>query len=84
MGDLPIKYWRGDSGGVWVKGAEKLSYPYYSEALKVNTSECAKVACRNCPIHCDRWVLSMNPRNMPWKGLDRNTKPWACWVPVIW
>ena len=56
LGDLPIKYWRGDSGGVWVKQAEKLSYPYYSEALNVDLAKCAKIACRNCPIHCHRYM----------------------------
>ncbi|KQC02876.1 MAG: hypothetical protein APR54_09990 [Candidatus Cloacimonas sp. SDB] len=56
LGDLPIKYWKGDAGGVWVKEAEKLSYPYYSEELNVDLAECAKIACRNCPIHCHRYV----------------------------
>ena len=69
MGDLPIKYWRGDSGGVWVKGAEKLSYPYYSEALKVDPAECTKVACRNCPIHCHRWVHIEEPKKYAMEGI---------------
>ena len=69
MGDLPIKYWRGDSGGVWVKGAEKLSYPYYSEALKVDPAECTKVACRNCPIHCHRWVHIDEPKKYAMEGI---------------
>jgi len=61
LGDLPIKYWKGDAGGVWVKGAEKLSYPYYSEALNVDLAECAKIACQNCPIHCHRHIDTKEP-----------------------
>ena len=56
LGDLPVRYWAGDSGGVWVKQAEKLSYPYYSEALNVDLAKCAKIACRNCPIRCHRYM----------------------------
>ena len=55
-GDLPIKYWKGDSGGIWTKQAEKLSYPFYSKVLNVDLSECAKIACLNCPIHCHRFI----------------------------
>ena len=69
MGDLPVKYWRGDSGGVWVKEAEKLSYPYYSEALKVSNAECAKIACRNCPIHCHRYIHIDEPKKYAMEGI---------------
>ena len=69
FGDLPIKYWSEDAGGVWVKGAEKLSYPYYSEALKVNISECAKIACRNCPIRCHRYVHIDEPDKFAMEGV---------------
>jgi aldehyde:ferredoxin oxidoreductase len=69
LGDLPIKYWSGDSGGVWVKEAEKLSYPYYSEALKVNISECAKIACKNCPIRCHRYVHIDKPDKFAVEGI---------------
>lgn len=69
LGDLPIKYWSGDSGGVWVDGAKKLSYPYYSEALQVNTSECARVACKNCPIRCHRYVHIDEPQKFVMEGI---------------
>jgi aldehyde:ferredoxin oxidoreductase len=61
LGDLPIKYWKGDAGGVWLKQAEKLSYPYYSEELNVDLKECGRLACRNCPIHCHRYINSKEP-----------------------
>ena len=61
LGDLPIKYWKGDSGGLWVKEAEKLSYPYYSKALNVDLAECTRIACRNCPIHCHRYIYTKKP-----------------------
>jgi len=68
LGDLPIKYWKGDSGGVWVKGAEKLSYPYYSEALNVDLAECVRIACRNCPIRCHRHIDTKKPEKFAVTG----------------
>ncbi|MBN2396168.1 MAG: aldehyde ferredoxin oxidoreductase family protein [Candidatus Atribacteria bacterium] len=60
-GDLPVKYWKGDSGLVWDKEYAKLNYPYYSEALNVDLAECAKIACQNCPIHCHRHIETKEP-----------------------
>jgi aldehyde:ferredoxin oxidoreductase len=60
-GDLPVKYWKGDSGGIWDKEYAKLNYPYYSEALNVDLAECAKIACQNCPMHCHRHIDTKEP-----------------------
>ena len=60
-GDLPVKYWKGDSGGVWPNYDAKLRDPYYSEALNVDLKECTKIACRNCVIHCHRYIDTKEP-----------------------
>lgn len=48
MGDVPIKYWRGD---VWDRGAALLGAPRYTDYLNVKPLPCA-----NCPIGCHRHI----------------------------
>ena len=48
MGDVPIKYWRGD---VWRKGAHRIGAPQYTNQLKVKP-----LPCINCPLGCHRYI----------------------------
>lgn len=48
VGDLPIKYWSGDS---WAEGAQKIGAPYFAEKLNARPKPCI-----NCPIGCHRHI----------------------------
>ena len=48
LGDVPIKYWRGD---VWHEGAAMIGTPRYTEFLGVKP-----LPCQNCPIGCHRHI----------------------------
>jgi aldehyde:ferredoxin oxidoreductase len=48
FGDMPIKYWSGDT---WPEGAEKVGAPRYTEVLRARP-----LPCMNCPIGCHRYV----------------------------
>ncbi|MCD6574466.1 aldehyde ferredoxin oxidoreductase family protein [Candidatus Aerophobetes bacterium] len=61
FGDLPLRYWAGDTGGIWKEGAKKIGDPYYTQALKVDIKECAKWSCDNCPIRCHRFIHLEEP-----------------------
>lgn len=46
LGDMPIKYWTGDT---WPEGAKRLGAPNYTEFLHARALPCA-----NCPVGCHR------------------------------
>ncbi|WP_461207872.1 aldehyde ferredoxin oxidoreductase family protein [Clostridium sp. DL1XJH146] len=48
LGDVPIKYWRGD---VWQRGAKMIGTPRYTEFLNVKP-----MPCQNCPVGCHRHI----------------------------
>ena len=48
LGDVPIKYWRGD---VWPEGAAMIGTPRYTEFLGVQP-----LPCQNCPVGCHRHI----------------------------
>ena len=48
LGDVPIRYWRGD---VWHRGAKMIGTPRYTEYLNVKP-----LACQNCPVGCHRHI----------------------------
>jgi len=48
LGDVPIKYWRGD---VWHHGAKMIGTPRYTELLNVKS-----LPCQNCPVGCHRHI----------------------------
>lgn len=48
LGDVPIKYWRGD---VWHHGAKMIGTPRYTEFLNVKP-----LPCQNCPVGCHRHI----------------------------
>jgi aldehyde:ferredoxin oxidoreductase len=60
-GDLPVKYWKGDSGGVWSAYDENLRDPNYTKALNVDLKENSKIACANCVVHCHRHIDTKEP-----------------------
>jgi len=48
VGDVPIRYWRGD---VWHEGAKTIGTPRYTEFLNVKP-----LPCQNCPVGCHRHI----------------------------
>ena len=48
LGDVPIRYWRGD---VWHSGAKMIGTPRYTEFLNVKP-----LPCQNCPVGCHRHI----------------------------
>ena len=48
LGDVPIRYWRGD---VWHAGAKMIGTPRYTEFLNVKP-----LPCQNCPVGCHRHI----------------------------
>lgn len=48
LGDVPIRYWRGD---VWPEGAKMIGTPRYTEFLNVKP-----LPCQNCPVGCHRHI----------------------------
>ena len=48
LGDVPIRYWRGD---VWHEGAKMIGTPRYTEFLNVKP-----LPCQNCPVGCHRHI----------------------------
>ena len=48
LGDVPIRYWRGD---VWRNGAKMIGTPRYTEFLNVKP-----LPCQNCPVGCHRHI----------------------------
>jgi len=48
LGDVPIRYWRGD---IWHEGAKMIGTPHYTEFLNVTP-----LPCQNCPVGCHRHI----------------------------
>ena len=48
VGDLPIKYWSGDT---WEEGAKKIGAPFYTDKLNARPWPCM-----HCPIGCHRKI----------------------------
>ena len=48
LGDVPIRYWRGD---LWRNGAKMIGTPRYTEFLNVKP-----LPCQNCPVGCHRHI----------------------------
>ncbi|MCL1812068.1 MAG: aldehyde ferredoxin oxidoreductase family protein [Treponema sp.] len=48
LGDVPIRYWRGD---IWHEGAKMIGTPRYTEYLNVKP-----LPCQNCPVGCHRHI----------------------------
>jgi len=48
LGDVPIRYWRGD---IWHHGAKMIGTPRYTEFLNVKP-----LPCQNCPVGCHRHI----------------------------
>ncbi len=53
LGDMPIKYWDGDS---FAEGAKKLGAPNYTEVL-----DAKPLPCKYCPIGCHRNITVTSP-----------------------
>jgi aldehyde:ferredoxin oxidoreductase len=60
-GDMPIKYWTGDT---WPEGAEKLGAPNYTKVLSAKP-----YACLYCPIGCHRRIEIKEPYKYKLKGV---------------
>jgi len=48
LGDVPIRYWRGD---IWHEGAKMIGTPRYTQYLNVKP-----LPCQNCPVGCHRHI----------------------------
>jgi aldehyde:ferredoxin oxidoreductase len=61
VGDLPIKYW---SGETWEEGAKRIGAPYYTDHLSAKPNPCLA-----CPIGCHRSISLATPtvtlKNVP-------------------
>lgn len=53
LGDMPIKYWAGDT---WPEGAKKLGAPNSTEVLNAKP-----YPCRYCPVGCHRKIKITDP-----------------------
>jgi len=53
VGDMPIKYWEGDT---WPEGALKLGGESYTEALRARP-----LPCKFCPVGCHRHITINEP-----------------------
>ncbi len=60
LGDMPIKYWDGDS---FPEGAKTLGAPNYTEVLNAKP-----IPCKYCPIGCHRGVEVIEPAKYANKG----------------
>jgi len=66
VGDMPIKYWTGDT---WPEGAKRLGAPNYTEILHAQALPCA-----NCPVGCHRNVeVESGPYAMKGPGPEYET-----------
>ena len=59
-GDMPIKYWTGDT---WPEGAEKIGAPNYTKVLSAKPYPCLY-----CPIGCHRKIEIKEPTEYKLKG----------------
>lgn len=60
LGDMPIKYWSGDT---FTEGAQKLGAPNYTETLNAKPQPC-----RYCPIGCHRDIEFADPPTLAVHG----------------
>jgi len=60
-GDMPIKYWTGDT---WPEGAEKIGAPNYTKVLSAKPYPCLY-----CPIGCHRKIEIKEPTGHKLKGV---------------
>ncbi len=60
IGDLPIKYWAGDT---WPEGAKKIGAPRYTEYLSAKPKPCFA-----CPIGCHRYITLRHGNKVVLKG----------------
>ena len=61
IGDMPIKYWSGDT---WPEGAKKLGGQSYTEALRAKP-----MPCKYCPIGCHRKISIDEPKEYAMEGI---------------
>jgi len=61
FGDMPIKYWTGDT---WPEGAKKVGAPNYTEVLSAKPYPCLF-----CPIGCHRNIEIKEPEKYKLKGI---------------
>ena len=61
FGDMPIKYWTGDT---WPEGAKKIGAPNYTEVLSAKP-----YSCLFCPIGCHRNIEIRKPARYKLKGI---------------
>jgi len=61
FGDMPIKYWAGDT---WPEGAKKLGAPNYTDVLSAKP-----YSCLYCPIGCHRNIEIKEPEKYRLKGV---------------
>jgi len=62
LGDMPIKYWEGDT---FPEGAKKLGAPNYTQVLNAKP-----LPCKYCPIGCHRNVEVTSPPEYKTSGPD--------------
>lgn len=60
LGDIPIKYWKGD---IWHEGAEKIGAPRYTKILNAKPQ-----ACLYCTLGCHRHIKVDSPVQYGIKG----------------
>ncbi len=60
LGDMPVKYWKGD---VWKEGAQKIGAPNYTKVLKAKP-----LSCKYCTIGCHRLIEIEEPKKYSLKG----------------
>lgn len=61
LGDMPIKYWEGDT---WPEGAKKLGAPNSTEELQAKP-----YPCKHCPVGCHRKIEVTEPAEYAVKGV---------------
>ena len=61
IGDMPIKYWDGDT---WPEGAKRLGGESYTEALHAKP-----LPCKYCPIGCHRKIAIDEPKEYAMEGI---------------
>jgi len=61
LGDMPIKYWDGDT---WPEGAKKLGGESYTNSLKAKP-----YPCKYCPVGCHRKITIEEPKEYAMEGI---------------
>lgn len=60
LGDMPIKYWNGDT---WPEGARSIGAPNYTQVLNASP-----LPCPGCPVGCHRRISVVEPARYATKG----------------